>query len=124
MSSSPSRSPITSHVLDSSLGKPAKEVRVVLQIGVSDKSGNIEFHDLTSGSTDNDGRCSNLLEPGSVVAAGIYKVIFKTQEYFEETKRDCFYPFVEISFHLSEPNEHYHIPLLISPYSYTTYRGS
>jgi len=54
----------------------------------------------------------------------LYKVIFKTKEYFEGTGRKCFYPWVEITFEVSNPDEHYHIPLLISPYSFTTYRGS
>ncbi|KAF8585132.1 Hydroxyisourate hydrolase [Ramaria rubella] len=124
MPSSPSpRSPITCHVLDSSLGKPASKVQVIIQKGEG-HVGEILYHDLANGSTDSDGRCSTLLEPGSVLSAGIYKIIFKTQEYFSLTERSCFYPFVEISFNLSTPNEHHHIPLLISPYSYTTYRGN
>lgn len=77
-----------------------------------------------------------------LVAGRSYKVVFKTKEYFESTKRKCFYPWVEvlichpsiicqwtnlavqITFEVVNPNEHYHIPLLISPYSFTTYRGS
>jgi len=106
-------------VLDSSLGKPATEIQVLLQKGVF-QSGNMIFHDLSSryvdnrylshnpitgrinnstrydSSTDNDGRCSNLLEPGCVMTVGVYKIVFKTQEYFEASKRKCFYPFVEV----------------------------
>jgi len=57
-------------------------------------------------------------------AGGLYKIVFKTKEYFERTGRKSFYPWVEITFEIINPEEHYHIPLLISPYSFTTYRGS
>ncbi|CAE6410935.1 unnamed protein product [Rhizoctonia solani] len=79
---------------------------------------------LASGQTDSDGRCVNLLPPQPRLKAGIYRMIFNTGEYFEKDKRDTFYPIVEITFHLAKPDEHYHVPLLLSPWSYTTYRGS
>ncbi|KAJ8488126.1 hypothetical protein ONZ51_g3736 [Trametes cubensis] len=84
--------------------------------------------------TDYDGRCMQLYPeaaPGQkredlikLQAGRLYKVVFKTKDYFESTGRKCFYPWVEITFEVPNPAEHYHIPLLISPYSYTTYRGS
>ena len=93
--------------------------------------------------TDGDGRCSTLLPSSPRLEAGIYKMTFNTGEYFTASNRDTFYPVVEvrdcisafafyvqsfttpqITFHLAKPEEHYHIPLLLSPWSYTTYRGS
>ncbi|KZS93160.1 Transthyretin [Sistotremastrum niveocremeum HHB9708] len=92
-----------------------------------------------SSETDQDGRCSSLLQPGEL-APGQYTIIFNIEDYFTKSGRESFYPSVQvsqrarplhaqhlcdqISFNLKNPQEHYHIPLLISPYSYTTYRGS
>ncbi|QRV83331.1 5-hydroxyisourate hydrolase [Ceratobasidium sp. AG-Ba] len=116
---SPTKSPVTCHVLDSTLGKPATGVNV--QLEVMDGSA---FTTLALGQTDSDGRCTTLLPPEPRLQTGIYKMIFRTGEYFERDSRDTFYPVVEIIFHLAKPEEHYHIPLLLSPWSYTTYRGS
>ncbi|RDB28420.1 5-hydroxyisourate hydrolase [Hypsizygus marmoreus] len=129
-----SKSPVTCHVLDSSTGKPASGVQIRLQqLEISDSGPDI-FHPLAKGSTNSDGRCLDLLPPAgsgeertektALVAGQIYKIVFKTKEYFESTNRTSFYPWVEITFTIEDPNEHYHIPLLISPYSFTTYRGS
>ncbi|KAF5384909.1 hypothetical protein D9615_001290 [Tricholomella constricta] len=130
-----SKSPITCHVLDSSTGKPAEGVLIRLQeLEVSNNGGPDIFHPLAKGNTNSDGRCLDLLPPvGSeeektgktaLKAGQIYKIVFKTKEYFDKTDRTSFYPWVEITFVIANPEEHYHIPLLISPYSYTTYRGS
>jgi len=120
-----SKSPITCHVLDSSTGKPASGVEIRLQEYHQSPSVGV-FEPLAEGQTDSDGRCLTLLEPKQtqLKAAGLYKVVFKTKEYFERTGRKSFYPWVEITFEIVNPEEHYHIPLLISPYSFTTYRGS
>ncbi|KAJ7597505.1 hypothetical protein C8J56DRAFT_1011889 [Mycena floridula] len=126
-----SKSPITCHVLDSSTGKPAQDVQIRLQkfSPATSPDGPDIFSPLATGKTNSDGRCLDLLPGDSVEAkdieAGTYKIVFKTKEYFERTgNRKCFYPWVEITFELEQPQEHYHIPLLISPYSFTTYRGS
>jgi len=84
--------------------------------------------------TNADGRCLDLLpsagselaqkEHTELKAGQMYKIVFKTKEYFESTNRLSFYPWVEITFEIEKPEDHYHIPLLISPYSFTTYRGS
>ncbi|KAK7064088.1 5-hydroxyisourate hydrolase [Favolaschia claudopus] len=128
------KSPITCHVLDSSLGKPAEGVEIRLQDFTPASVGGLDtFNPLASGTTDADGRCLNLLpardsteakELDAVLAPGIYKIVFRIKEYFEKTNRKCFYPWVEITFEIENATEHYHIPLLISPYSFTTYRGS
>lgn len=86
--------------------------------------------------TNADGRCADLLDPTLRLAPGIYKMTFMTGPYFLAAGVDTFYPLVEVSlkddarltpeitFAYSNPEQHYHIPLLLSPFSYTTYRGS
>jgi 5-hydroxyisourate hydrolase len=130
------KSPITCHVLDSSTGKPAAGVEIRLQEHHPPKveGGPEVFAPFATGKTNSDGRCLDLLpHPDSAEAeekqtkltpGGLYKIVFKTKDYFEGTERKCFYPWVEITFQVADPSEHYHIPLLISPYSFTTYRGS
>ncbi|KAJ6604827.1 hypothetical protein DFH09DRAFT_1019139 [Mycena vulgaris] len=130
-----SKSPITCHVLDSSTGKPAEGVQIRLQdfTPATTEGGHDTFNPLATGATNADGRCLDLLpardsseakELDVALVPGTYKIVFKTKEYFERTGRKCFYPWVEITFEIENPAEHYHIPLLISPYSFTTYRGS
>jgi len=129
------KSPITCHVLDASLGKPAQGIYIRLQqLEKSENGGPEVYQPLAKGTTNEDGRCIDLLpvrgseeeqrEKTALVGGSIYKIVFKTEEYFESTNRKSFYPHVEITFKIENPEEHYHIPLLISPYSYTTYRGS
>ncbi|EKM61397.1 uncharacterized protein PHACADRAFT_135007 [Phanerochaete carnosa HHB-10118-sp] len=127
------KSPITCHVLDSSLGKPAAGVPVELQ-EISLDSPSALFTTIAKGVTDSDGRCMQLWPEGEneqvrqerakLKPGKLYKVIFQTKPYFENSGRKCFYPWVDITFEPTTANEHYHIPLLLSPYSYTTYRGS
>ncbi|MCU1529286.1 MAG: 5-hydroxyisourate hydrolase [Frondihabitans sp.] len=104
---------VTTHVLDSSVGKPAVGVGVELQ----DPAG----HLLATGRTNADGRVASLgpdaLEPGP------YRLVFDTLSYFAATATPNFYPSVTIDFVVSGP-EHYHVPLLLSPFAYSTYRGS
>ncbi|KAH8120077.1 hypothetical protein DFH11DRAFT_1500570 [Phellopilus nigrolimitatus] len=121
---SATKSPVTCHVLDSSVGKPASGVSVKLQ-----KYRKISTS--SEGSTNDDGRCLDLLTPiresvedSVVLHPGLYKIVFQTKEYFDALNRESFYPWVEITFEVKDPSQHYHIPLLLSPHSYTTYRGS
>ncbi|KAI0347715.1 transthyretin [Trametopsis cervina] len=133
MSQLPAKSPVTCHVLDSSIGKPAAGVKVALYVFVSSET-NVAPVLVAAGLTDGDGRCMQLwsdaaedavkLASSKLVANRQYKMMFWVKEYFQQTGRKCFYPVVEINFEVENPAEHYHIPLLISPYSYTTYRGS
>ena len=104
------RSPITTHVLDLVKGKPAAGLAVTLSR--KDKQG---WKELARGQTNADGRVEDLLEAGSKVDAGVYRLVFETQS---------FYPSITIEFQLSDPSQHHHIPLLLSPYGYSTYRGS
>ncbi|TWT97902.1 5-hydroxyisourate hydrolase precursor [Botrimarina colliarenosi] len=112
-------SPITTHVLDTSLGEPADGVVVTLAL--------LDEHDAPTavghGVTNEDGRVTTLLPPGEATP-GVYRLTFETTAYFARTHRESFYPRIEITFHLTDGGSHYHVPVLLSPYGYTTYRGS
>ena len=112
-------SEITTHVLDVSAGRPAAGVPVILEI---EKAGGA-WKELSRGATDSDGRLRHLLAPGSLVK-GKYRLTFETQAYFEARKTAGLYPQVSVVFYVHDANERYHIPLLLSPYGYSTYRGS
>ena len=112
-------SAITTHVLDTSSGKPAAGVRVALST-----TDNGSWISLGAGATGEDGRANDLLPTAHKLAAGTYKLTFEIREYFRSRGSDSFFPRVDIIFSVQEHAQHYHVPLLISPYSYSTYRGS
>ena len=109
------RSQITTHVLDTSLGKPGKGIAIKL---LSDSGETVAV-----GVTDGDGRISDLLPSGRFLAAGDYTMHFETRDYFDKRGVIGFYPVVDIHFTVVD-DSHYHVPLLINPYGYSTYRGS
>lgn len=109
---------VSTHILDTAIGRPASGVAVVL----SELQGEI-WGEIGSGLTDLDGRCRTLLGDGRL-QAGTYKLRFATAEYFGAQKITGLYPYVEIVFTVSDPAQHYHIPLLLTANGYTTYRGS
>jgi 5-hydroxyisourate hydrolase len=111
-------SAITTHVLDTALGKPGAGIAVTLE-QLDGRAGTL----LASGRTDADGRVLDL-GPDDRLTAGTYRLTFDTAGYFAATGQRGFFPVVSVSFTLSEPAEHYHIPLLLSPYTYSVYRGS
>jgi 5-hydroxyisourate hydrolase len=110
-------SPITTHVLDTARGRPAAGLRVVLEL----KAGRT-FRVLGQGTTDRNGRVADLLEGGRL-KRGTYRLTFDTARYFRAARRRAFYPHVALLFEVAHPRQHYHVPLLLSPYGYTTYRG-
>ena len=110
---------ITTHILDTSAGRPAAGVSAELFVRIN----NSDWKLLSSGITDKDGRIKDLLNESIKITNGIYKMKFITKDYFEKNSIRCFYPFVEIVFEI-DSEEHYHIPLLLSPFGYSTYRGS
>jgi len=110
---------ITTHVLDLSTGKPAAGVRVVLSSVVD-----AERKTIATGVTDADGRLRDLVPAKTRVAAGTYELAFETGAYFIARKLAPFHPQVVVSFEVTDEAQHYHVPLLISPFGYTTYRGS
>jgi 5-hydroxyisourate hydrolase len=111
-------SPITTHILDTANGRPATGVPITLEV---DRAG--EWHPLGAGATDDDGRLRSLLSAGALEAA-TYRLTFDTAAYFAASGTPSFYPLVQVVFAVADPGQHYHVPLLISPYGYSTYRGS
>ncbi len=111
-------SQLTTHVLDTAKGRPAEGVAVILfqQQGEGWKQ-------MCLKTTDANGRISDLLNSDVVLEPGSYRLRFDTKSYYEFAGTPSFYPFVEITFNITG-SEHYHIPLLISPFGFTTYRGS
>ena len=114
-----STSPITTHVLDTARGRPAAGVAIRLERAGSGSA----WREVGRGETNGDGRLTTLLAPGSL-ETGTYRITFDTGAYFARHGVAGFYPTVSIVFDIAAPGEHYHVPLLISPYGYSTYRGS
>lgn len=102
---------ISTHVLDTATGQPAAGIPVRLFL---------EEREVGSGLTNENGRCPVLLAPGAQLESGVYRIVFDIKAVYENS----FFPEVEIAFRISDPSSHHHIPLLLSPYGYTTYRGS
>ncbi len=113
-------SAITTHVLDTSLGRPASGVAVGLEL----ESAGGDWKQVGQGATDADGRVRDLLPDGFALAAGAYRLTFETGPYFAAQGVEAFYRDVTIAFTVSDPAQHYHVPLLLSPFGYSTYRGS
>ncbi|KAJ2741613.1 hypothetical protein GGI20_005069 [Coemansia sp. BCRC 34301] len=118
-------SPITSHVLDAARGQPARGVPISISYAPTSSAAFAgQSTVIARGVTNDDGRCPTLLEPTHVLASGVYTVRFDTKTYFALHGEKSFYSFVDVSFEIDRPAPHYHIPLNLAPYSYTTYRGS
>ncbi|MHA7270670.1 hydroxyisourate hydrolase [Arthrobacter sp. HLT1-20] len=112
-----STSHITTHVLDTTLGKPASGVAVEL-----DGHTEGEWVHLASGITDDQGRVKEL--GAEHLASGTYRLRFNTGAYFASLATETFFPEVTLTFTLDQSEEHYHVPLLLSPFAFSTYRGS
>jgi len=110
---------VSTHVLDLTLGKPAKELAVRLER--QESSG---WRVVQAQRTDQDGRCGQLLPAGEDLSPGSYRLAFDTGSYYSSQEMNTLYPVVEITFSVREGETQYHIPLLLSPNGYTTYRGS
>ncbi len=111
-------SAITTHVLDTALGRPAAGVPVRLE-GVSPVGAAAV---LAEAATDHDGRVGNL--GPDQIEAGTYRLVFDLAAYFFATAQRGFFPEAVLTFTVADPTEHYHVPLLLSPFAYSTYRGS
>lgn len=112
---------ITTHILDVSRGRPAPDVKVALS---RRGDGGGAWEEAGSARTDDDGRAGDLLPAGEAARPGVYRIRFEVGEYFRRSGTEAFYPHVEIVFRVDDPEEHYHVPILLGPYGYTTYRGS
>ena len=117
MSAAGARSRVTTHVLDAVTGRPAADVAVRLE-----RRGPDGWRGVTEGRTDDDGRVGRF--GPDALEVGTYRVTFAVGEWFAGQGRETFYPEVVISFTLADPDAHYHVPLLLSPYAFSTYRGS
>ena len=109
---------LSTHILDTALGLPAANVPLVLY-----KLAAGQWHELGHGETDRDGRCNTLLGDAPLEPV-IYKLHFAISEYYTAKQITGLYPFIEITFSVAHPSQHYHIPLLLTANGYTTYRGS
>jgi len=109
---------LSTHILDTAIGRPATGVSLVLSKLTGDT-----WDKIGHGHTDADGRCKTLLGDAPLEAA-TYKIHFATSEYFTAQSLTGLYPFVEIVFTITDPAQHYPIPLLLTANGYTTYRGS
>ena len=110
---------ISTHVLDTSIGRPAGAITVQLQ-----RQNAEGWTNVSRAVTDKDGRASGLLPPDAPAGAGGYRLTFDVGEYFRGRGVESFYSTVSIDFVVRDAAAHYHVPLLVSPYGYSTYRGS
>ena len=110
---------ISTHVLDTATGKPAAGILVALKRAAPDKRS---WHSVGSSITDAGGRIASILDASETLQAGVYQLIFHVNDYFDAQAH--FYPEIAVQFVVHDPSAHYHVPLLLSPYGYTTYRGS
>jgi 5-hydroxyisourate hydrolase len=104
---------ISTHVLDTARGRAAERIPVELDMFISGHG----WHEVGRGITNGDGRISDFGEPP---AEGIYRLMFDVASY----EHDAFFPSITITFDVRDPNQHYHVPLLFSPFGYSTYRGT
>jgi len=111
-------SQITTHVLDINRGLPCKGIQVNLCQKIKD-----DWKVIGEEETDSNGRCKSFLAEGEKLQGGIYRLRFETQEYFSLKGEVSFYPYIDIIFQLDESGSHYHVPLLLSAFGYSTYRG-
>jgi len=111
-------SQITTHILDTSRGQPAEGVKIELQA----PNGN-NWKTIGSGHTNSDGRISDLLPKATLLSPGPYRMYFHVGEYYQKQALSTFYPEISIVFEVFDES-HYHVPLLLNPFGYSTYRGS
>jgi 5-hydroxyisourate hydrolase len=112
-------SQLTTHVLDLSAGRPAENVPLLLEVQASAGA----WKQVGRGTTDKDGRSRDLLPPDGLIE-GTYRLTFDTQAYFASNQVKTLYPQVSVIFSVGDASQHYHIPLLLSPFGYSTYRGN
>ena len=110
---------ISTHVLDTARGRPGNGISVTLEI---ESQG--AFSMVGRGVTNADGRITALLAEGTLLQAGVYRLSFELESYFKTLGIDAFYPSASIVFRVKNAAEHFHVPLLLSPFGFSTYRGS
>ncbi len=110
---------LSSHILDISKGMPATGVTIKLEKLQKDK---VSWNIVDQKTTDNAGRVGNFL-PADKSNAGIYRLTFLIQDYFKQSNTESFYPFIEVVFEIKD-EKHYHVPITLSAFGYSTYRGN
>ena len=110
---------LSTHVLDTSRGRAAADVAVVLEVRTDGT-----WREISRTATDGDGRCAQLLPDGTALARATYRLTFATGPYFAALGIAAFHPEATVVFEVREPQERHHVPLLLSPFGYTTYRGT
>jgi 5-hydroxyisourate hydrolase len=113
-------SAITTHILDTSRGCPAQGVKIVLEY----QNANGVWETIGQGETDNDGRLRTLMSDDMKLQTGIYRLNFDVAAYFASHGVESFYTIISIVFVVKDILQHYHVPLLLNPFGYSTYRGS
>lgn len=110
---------ITTHILDTATGLPASGIAISLHRAIGDA-----WLEIANAVSNSDGRAPELLNEQPPLVAGTYRMHFKTADYLQNNKQPVFYPWVDVVFRFEGHGAHYHIPLLLSPFGYSTYRGS
>jgi 5-hydroxyisourate hydrolase len=113
-------SAITTHVLDTAKGRPAGGINVTLEFHSAEHGWKL----AGKGHTDADGRVRDLLPADKRLEKGTYRLTFDVTPYFRAQNIEAFFPEATITFAVRDTAQHYHVPLLLSPFSYSTYRGS
>jgi 5-hydroxyisourate hydrolase len=111
-------SPLTTHVLDTARGLPAQGLALALERLVDGV-----WEHVANGLTDDDGRCRDLLAAGGL-HAGVWRLTFETGAWYADRDEACFYPVAQITFNVTDTGRHHHVPLLLAPFGFSTYRGS
>ncbi|GGM18321.1 hydroxyisourate hydrolase [Pseudomonas asuensis] len=111
--------PLSVHVLNLETGVPSSGINVTLERHVGDT-----WQSLAQGTTNEQGRIAELYPANTSLQKGEYRVVFKTGDYYKKTGHDTFFPEIPVIFEVKQTDQHYHIPLLLSPYGFSTYRGS
>lgn len=111
---------ISTHVLDTTVGRPAEGVLIKLERNRPGEGWTLVAESVT----DSSGRVGQLIPPTDHLHLGVYRLRFDVETYFADQGLNAFFPEVSIQFEIRDDMSHYHVPLLLSPYGYTTYRGS
>lgn len=111
--------PLSVHVLDLQSGQPTAGIRVTLE----QRAGS-QWRELANGVTNEQGRIPALYPDDKAMAVGEYRIVFRTGEHYARKGQATFFPRIPLEFTVDAPTQHYHIPLLLSPFGYSTYRGN
>jgi 5-hydroxyisourate hydrolase len=111
---------VSTHVLDTARGRPAEGLSITLDAATDDGG----WRRIGAAETNADGRAPDLVDDDAVAQPGVYRMTFETGLWFTARGADTFYPVAHVTFEIIDADEHHHVPLLLSPFGYSTYRGS